>query len=59
MRKAEQLIEDIRDWLDNPKSPPLTACALLEKAESELRRLDRTVQRLKEELKETESVRRV
>lgn len=48
MRKAEQLIEEIRDWLDNDKSPPLTACSLLEKAESELRRLDRTVQRLKE-----------
>ena len=49
MRKAEELIEEIRDWLDNPKSPPLTACALLERAEQQLRRLDRTVQRLKSE----------
>lgn len=48
MRKAEELIKDIRDWLDNDKSPPLTACTLLERSEKQLRRLDREVQRLKE-----------
>jgi len=48
MRAAEKLIEEIRDWLDNPKSPPLTSCMLLERSEQNLRRLDREVQRLKE-----------
>tara|TARA_R110000787_G_scaffold2833_1_gene11007 strand:- start:9554 stop:9709 length:156 start_codon:yes stop_codon:yes gene_type:complete len=48
MRKAEQLISDIRQWLDDDKLPPLQACSLLEAAESELRRLDKAVQRLKE-----------
>lgn len=52
MRKAEELIQDIRAWLDNESSPPLTACSLLERAESELRRLDRAVQRLKEGAKD-------
>ena len=48
MRKAEELIKDIRDWLDDGKQPPLTACLLLERADSELRRLDRAVVKLKE-----------
>jgi hypothetical protein len=52
MRKAEELIAEIRDWLDNPKSPPLTCCSLLERAEQNLRRLDREVQRLKEAAKD-------
>jgi hypothetical protein len=48
VRKAEELIKDIRDWLDNDKSPPLTACSLLERSEQELRRLDRALQKAKE-----------
>jgi hypothetical protein len=46
VRKAEKLIKDIRDWLDDEKQPPLSACLLLGKAESELRRLDRAVVKL-------------
>lgn len=48
MRKSEQLIQDIRGWLDDTLQPPLTACMLLESAEAELRRLDRIIQKAKE-----------
>ena len=48
MRKAEQLVQDIRAWLDDTSQPPLQACSLLEAAEAELRRLDRALQKAKE-----------
>tara|TARA_R110000796_G_scaffold19524_3_gene58521 strand:+ start:792 stop:953 length:162 start_codon:yes stop_codon:yes gene_type:complete len=47
MRKAEEIVLEIRGWLDDTQQPPLTACLLLEKAEQELRRLDRIITKAK------------